>query len=82
MQVLNNKEIGILVFFAHRREMETFQYSRVKTDGFIIPDLQEEIRSYLHLKEHVSPDRVLLVTDIGITKSFVSSAHFSYSIPE
>lgn len=82
MQALNNKDIGTLLFFARRREMETFHYSRVKTDGFLIRDLQEEIRSCFHLKEHVSLDRVSLVTDIGITKFAVSSAHFSYSIPE
>jgi hypothetical protein len=82
MQALNQKDIGTLVFFARRREMETFQNSRVKTDGFIIRDLQDEIRSCFHLKEHVSLDRVSLVTNFGITKSTVSSAHFSYSLPE
>ena len=82
MQALNQMDIGTLVFFARRREMETFQDSRVKTDGFIIRDLQEEIRSCFHLKEHVSLDRVSLVTNFGITKSTVSSAHFSYTLPE
>jgi hypothetical protein len=82
MQSLNQMEIGTLVFFARRREMETFQNSRVKTDGFIIRDLQEEIRSCYHLKEHVSLDRVSLVTDFRITKSAVSSDHYSYALPE
>jgi hypothetical protein len=82
MQALNQKGIGTLVFFASRREMETFRYSRVKTDGFLIRDLQGEIRSYFHLKEHVSLDRVSLVTHFGITMSTVSSAHFSYTLPE
>ena len=82
MQALNQKNIGTLVFFARRREMETFQNSRVKTDGFFIRDLQEEIRSCFHLKEHVSLDRVSLVTNFGITKSAISSAHFSYALPE
>lgn len=82
MQALNDKEIGILVFFARRREMETFRCSKVRTDDFLIRDLQEEIRSCFQLKEHVSLDRMSLVTRIGITTSAVSSAHFSYSIPE
>jgi hypothetical protein len=82
MQALNQKDIGTLVFFASRREMETFRNSQVKTDGFLIRDLQDEIRSCFHLKEHVSLDRVSLVTDFGITKSTISSAHFSYILPE
>ena len=82
MQAFNRKDIGTLVFFASRREMETFQYSRVKTEGFLIRDLQEEIRSCFHLKEHVSLDRVSLVTNFRITKSTISSAHLSYALPE
>lgn len=82
MQALNQMDISTLVFFARRREMETFRDSRVKTDGFIIRDLQDEIRSRFHLKEHVSLDRVSLVTNFGITKSTISSAHFSYILPE
>lgn len=82
VQALNQRDINTLVFFARRREMETFQNSRVKTDGFIIRDLQDEIRSCFHLKEHVSLDRVSLVTNFGITKSTISSTHFSYTLPE
>lgn len=82
MQAHNQKNIGTLVFFASRREMETFRDSRVKTDGFLIRDLQDEIRSYFHLKEHVSLDRVSLIAHFGITKSSVSSTHFSYTLPE
>jgi hypothetical protein len=82
MQALNQKDIGTLVFFASRKEMETFRHSRVKTDGFLIHDLQGEIRSCFHLKEHVSLDRVSLFTHFGITKSTVSSDHFSYILPE
>lgn len=82
MQALNQMDISTLVFFARRREMETFQNSRVKTDGFLIRDLQDEIRSCFHLKEHVSLDRLSLVTNFGITKTTISSAHFSYSLPE
>jgi hypothetical protein len=82
MQSLNQVEIDTLVFFARRREMETFQDSRVKMDGFIIRDLQEEIRSDFHLKEHVSLDRMSLVTNFMITKSSVSSDHYTYTLPE
>ncbi|MGB9176379.1 MAG: hypothetical protein WCB46_06545 [Methanoregula sp.] len=82
MQALNQKDIETLVFFASRREMETFRHSRVKTDGFLIRDLQGEIRSCFHLKEHVSLDRISLVTHFGITKSTVSSDHFTYCLPE
>jgi hypothetical protein len=82
MQSFNQMEINTLVFFARRREMETFQDSRVKTDGFIIRDLQEEIRSYFHLKEHVSLDRVSLVTNFSITKTSVSSDHYTYTLPK
>jgi len=82
MQAFNQMDIGTLVFFARRREMDTFQVSRVKTDGFFIRDLQEEIRSRFHLKEHVSLDRVSLITNFGISKTIVRSAHFSYNLPE
>jgi hypothetical protein len=82
MRALNNKDISTLVFFASRREMETFRYSRVNTAGFIIRDLQDEIRSCFHLKEHVSLDRVSLVTHFGIKRSTISSTHFSYTLPE
>lgn len=82
MQALNEKNISTLVFFARRREMDTFHNSRVKTGGFLIRDLQEEIRSCFHLKEHVSLDRASLITHFRITKSRFSSAHFSYSLPE
>jgi hypothetical protein len=81
MQALNNKDISTIVFFACRREMETFRYSRVKTAGFLIRDLQDEIRSCFHLKEHVSLDRVSLVTHFGIKRSTISSTHFSYTLP-
>jgi hypothetical protein len=82
MQALNNKDISTIVFFACRREMETFRYSRVETAGFLIRDLQDEIRSRFHLKEHVSLDRVSLVAHFGIKKSKISSTHFSYTLPE
>jgi len=82
MQALNHKDISTLVFFARRRETETLRNSRVKTNSFLIRDLQDEIRSSFHLKEHVSLDRVSLITRFGITKSTVSSAHFSYILPE
>jgi hypothetical protein len=82
MQSLNQVEIDTLVFFASRREIETFRNSRVQTDGFLIRDLQNEIRSDYHLKEHVSLDRVSLVTGFGITKTTVRSAHFMYTLPE
>jgi hypothetical protein len=82
MQALNQKDIGTLIFFASRQEMETFRHSQVKTDGFLIRDLQGEIRSCFRPKEHVSLDRESLVTHFGITKSTVSSDHFSYILPE
>ncbi len=82
MLSLNAMDISILVFFARRREMETFRNSRVKTDGFLIRDLQEEIRFSYHLKEHVSLDRASLITNFRITKSAISSSHFSYPLPE
>jgi len=82
MQALNREDIGTLVFFARARDIETLKRSRVNTEGFLIRDLQAEIRTHYHLKEHVSLDRVSLVTGFGITKSTVNSNHFSYTIPE
>lgn len=82
MQTLNRKDIGTLAFFARRREMETFRDSRIQTGGFIIRDLQDEIRSRFHLREHVSLDRASLITDIGITKTSIQSSHFSYTLPK
>ena len=82
MQGLNRENIGTLVFFARRREMETFRYAGVNTDGFLIRDLQDEIRSEFHLKEHISLDRMSLVTEFGLKGSRIHSAHFSYALPE
>jgi hypothetical protein len=82
MQALNHKEIGTLVFFARQREMETFAKSRVKTEGFLIRDLQAEIKTRFCLKEHVSLDRMSLVTGFAITRSSAKSTHFTYTIPE
>jgi len=81
MQTMNRDEIGILVFFACRREMETFRHAGVNTGGFLIRDLQDEIRSEFRLKEHVSLDRMSLVTRFALTESKISSAHFSYTLP-
>jgi hypothetical protein len=82
MQALNQKEIDTLVFFARQREMETFKKSRVKMEGFLIRDLQAEIKTQFHLKEHVSLDRMSLVTGFTITRSSAGSTHFTYTIPE
>lgn len=82
MQTLNRHDIGTLAFFARRREIETFRDSRIQTEGFIIRDLQEEIQSRFQLREHVSLDRVSLITNIGITKTSIQSAHFTYTLPE
>jgi hypothetical protein len=82
MKALNREDISTLVFFARRREVETLKNSRVNTEGFLIRDLQGEIKTQYRLKEHVSLDRVSLVTGFRITKSTVGSVHFSYSIPE
>ena len=80
--MLDHKNIGTLVFFASRREMETFGNPGIRTGSVFIRDLQEEIRSRFHLKEHVSLDRVSLVTRFSITEETICSAHFSYSLPE
>ncbi len=82
IQMLDHKNIGTLVFFASRREMETFGNAGIRTGSVFIRDLQEEIRSRFHLKEHVSLDRVSLVTRFSITEETICSAHFSYSLPE
>ncbi len=82
IRALNHQEISTLVFFARRREMETFRVSRIKTDRFFIRDLQDEIRTHFHLREHVSLDRASIVTKFRITKSAIQSAHFSYTLPE
>jgi hypothetical protein len=82
MQTFNQMDIGTLVFFARRREMEAFRDSRVNTEGFLIRDLQEEIRSSFHLKEQVSLDRVSLVIQFGMTPPGIRSSHLSYAVPE
>ncbi len=82
MQALNAKQIGTLVFFARRREMETFQRARVSTTGFVIRDLQGEIRHQYSLKEDVSLDRMSLVIGFALNGRTLSSRHFSYRIPE
>ncbi|WP_321505269.1 hypothetical protein [uncultured Methanoregula sp.] len=82
MQALNHREIGTLVFFARQREIETFRHARVNTEGFLIRDLQAEIKNRFSLKEHVSLDRMSLVIGFGINKTSISSKNISYQIPE
>jgi hypothetical protein len=82
MQALNHKKIGTLVFFARRREMDSFRRSRVNTEGFLIRDLQEEIRERFALQEHVSLDRMSLVAGFGMDSTSICSTHFSYTIPK
>jgi hypothetical protein len=82
MRSLNHYNIDTLVFFARQREMETFKNSGVKTEDFLIRDLQDEIKTRFHLKEQVSLDRMSLVTGFRIAKSSAVSTHFSYTIPE
>ena len=82
MQALNAKEIDTLVFFARRRELETFQRARVSTGGFVIRDLQSEIRHRYSLKEDVSLDRMSLVIGFALNGRTLSSGHFSYKIPD
>ena len=82
MCALNNQGICQIIFFARQRELETFRHSRVKTEGFFIRDLQEEIKNTFALREHVSLDRVSLVIGFGITRTTIRSNHFSYSIPD
>jgi hypothetical protein len=82
MQALNRKNITTLVFFARRREVETFQRARVKMNGFTVRDLQSEIRHEYVLKEDVSLDRMSLVVGFSINSAKLSSTHFTYPIPE
>jgi len=82
MQALNRRGIGTLVFFARQREMDTFHHARVNTDGFLIRDLQTEIKSRFSLKEHVSLDRMSLVIGFAINKTSISSRNHVYLIPE
>jgi len=82
MQAINRDEIRTLVFFARRREMETFRHAGVNIGGFLIRDLQDEIRSEFTLKEHVSLDRMSLVTKFTLAGSKISSTHLSYTLPE
>ena len=81
MQDLDRKNIGTLVFFARRREMEAFQQARVNTGGFTIRDLQSEIREGYSLKEDVSLDRVSLVIGFAFQEDTIASTHFTYRIP-
>lgn len=82
MQTLNRKNIETLVFFARKREMETFQRARVNISGFQIRDLQSEIRHKYSLKEDVSLDRMSLVIGFSLHADSIHSTHFQYSIPE
>ena len=82
MQALNHRNIDTLVFFAKRREIETFSRARVNLDGFVIRDIQEEIRHAYELKEDVSLDRMSLVIGFALNGGTISSAHLSYTIPQ
>jgi len=82
MQTLNRKNIETLVFFARKREIETFQRARVNLEGFAIRDLQSEIRHEYALKEDVSLDRMSLVIGFSIQADAISSLHYRYVVPE
>jgi hypothetical protein len=82
MQALNDRGIATLVFYARQREMDAFRRARVKTDGFFIRDLQAEIKHRFGLQEHVSLDRMALITGFGFDRTSIFSAHFSYPVPE
>jgi hypothetical protein len=82
MQALNHNNIDTLAFFARRREMETFHQARVNTDGFVLRDLQSEIRHEYSLKEDVSLDRMSLVIGFSLRYDAITSMHFRYPIPE
>lgn len=82
MQALNHKKIGTLIFFAKRREMETFARARVNLEGFAIRDLQAEIRHAYQLKEDLSLDRASLVIGFALNGGTISSGHFTYTIPQ
>ena len=64
------------------RELETFERARVSSGGFVIPDLQSEIRHTYSLKEDVSLDRMSLVIGFALNGRTLSSRHFSYKIPD
>jgi hypothetical protein len=82
MQALNKKNIDTLVFFAKKREVETFQRARVNLGGFFIRDLQSEIRHEYSLKEDVSLDRMSLVIGFSLHSDSITSMHYRYAIPE
>jgi hypothetical protein len=81
MQGLNPADIGTLVFFARQRELAAFRQARIRTDGFLIRDLQHEIHRQMALKEHISLDRMSLIIGFALRSSSVRSAHFLYRIP-
>jgi hypothetical protein len=82
MQTMNKKNIDTLVFFARKRELETFQRARVNLGGFTIRDLQSEIRHAYSLKEDVSLDRMSLVIGFTLHATAITSTHFRYPVPE
>jgi len=81
MQALNSRNIGTLVFFARQREMVAFRQARVRTDGFLTRDIQQEIAHEMQLKEQISLDRMSLIIGFGITSNSIKSAHLSFTIP-
>lgn len=82
MQALNHRNIDTLVFFAKRREMETFERAGLNLEGFTIRDLQAEIRQAYGLKEDLSLDRACIFTDFALNGGTISSAHITYAIPQ
>lgn len=82
MHGLNGCGITTLVFYAADYELAALRQARVNLAGFLIRDLQEEIRSRYSRKDVLSLDRLSYITGFAAVDGCFSSRHFRFPVPE
>ena len=81
MTGLNGCGITTIVFFAAGYELAALREARVNLAGFIVRDLQAEIRARYSEKNVLSLDRLSVITGFAAADGHFLSRHFRYSVP-
>ena len=82
MTGLNGYGISTIVFFAAGYELAALREARVNLAGFIVRDLQAEIRVRYTEKNVLSLDRLSVITGFGEEDGHFVSRHFRYPVPQ
>jgi hypothetical protein len=81
MRGLNSYGISSVVFFAADYERTTLAQARVNLEGFLVRDLQRDVKNTYAMKEVMSLDRLSHVTGFRADRLAISSRHFRYGVP-